>query len=201
MKKSRKFAILVDERGKEKLYLKKLISLLREDYSFLKEERCITRDKSIGKAKLSDVIIFGTHKKFDYTTVSRSEFEEDYSSLDVYGLQSEFAEVKRMIKKYIRDRKGYVLDRCFTKKSVCYEDYYNDDYLIVVDVPKKKKTKTIKKPRNLQLEEVRVHHNYVQVGWDNFTIYEDAHGEEFVEVDGNVYFIERNNLGEGWLTV
>lgn len=200
MKKGRKFAILVDERGKEKLYLKKLISLLREDYGFLKEECRITREKIITKAKTGDLIVFGTHKKFDYTTVSNREFREDYSSLDVYALQEEFAKVKQQLKKYIRDRKGYVIDRCFDDNVVYYEESPFDFF--VVDIPKKvKKPKRIKKSKDLQLEEVRVHHNYVQVGWDNFTIYEDAHGDEFVEIDGNVYWVERNNMGKGWLTI
>lgn len=196
MKKSRKFAILVDERGKEKLYLKKLISLLQQDYSFLKEECRLTREKSITRAKLGDIIVFGTHKKFDYTTVTLKEFEDDFGNIDTYGLQNEFAAVRKQLKRYIRDRKGYTVDRFF-ENDVVYYDYD----LYVYDLPKVKKPRKVKKSKNLQLEEVRVFHNYVQVGWDNFDIYVDAHGDEFVEVDGTVYWVERNNRGEGWLTV
>lgn len=203
--KKYKFAILIDEPGKEKLYLKRLITLLREDYPFLKEECRITREKQINKAKLGDLVVFGTHSRFDFTTISKSEFEEEYDHLDVYGLQQEFSKVKQQLKKYIRSRHNYTVDCDLTKYAYVYEEEEDcSDNIIVVKTRKQKPVKKVKKStrvKTLVLDDVRVFHEYVQVGWDNFDIYLDAHGDEFIVVDGNVYFIERNSMGKGWLTV
>lgn len=209
MKKT-KFAILIDEAGSEKLYLNRLVTLLREDYSFLKEECRLTREKQISKAKLGDIVVFGTHPRFDFTTISKGEFEEEYDHLDVFGLQAEFSKVKQQIKKYIRNRHNYKVDCDLSDFAYVYEDDddYDENFVVVRKTRKVKPVKKVvvkvqKSKRKAQtvLDEVRVHYKYVQVGWDNYTIYFDAHDDEFIVVDGNVYFIERNSSGKGWLTV
>ena len=206
--KKYKFAILIDERGSDKLYLKRLITMLKEDFSFLKEECRLTREKSITKGKLGDIIVFGTHPKFDFTTVSKTEFEEEYDHLEVFGLQQEFSKVKLQLKKYVSNRHNYTVDCELTKHAYIYEDDYDEDFVVVRKTRKVKpvkkvvvKVKSSARKAQTVLDEVRVHHEYVQVGWDNYTIYLDAHGDEFIVVDGNVYFVERNSSGKGWLTV
>ena len=193
MKKNR-FAILVDEPGRAKLYLKALMEFINNDFSFLKQEGFRTRTKNTNKAAMGNFIIFGTNKKFDYTTVTRSEFEEDYSKLDVYLLSTEFAAIKKRIKKYVRNSGWYYnVDSDVSRYVILDTDYYCYKAPKVKKSPKKKK-------RKVALEAVQIFNNYVQVGWDNFKIKTDVHGDKFIVVDKIVYWVNRDSQGYGYLT-
>lgn len=191
----KKFAIYIDEPGREKLYLKKLIELIKNDYSFLKEKGRLLREKTISKAKIGDFIIFGEKGKvYDYTTVSEDTFDEYFSNYSVLSLREDFSKVKKTIGKYVQqnyDDTGVYL-------------VIDDNTTLVVDdiIYKDKPTRKKNKKRNsLRLDEVRVFHEYVQVGWDNYDIYLDAHDNEFVVIDGNVYYVDRNSSDKAVLTV
>lgn len=211
MKKTKKakFAIYVDELGRDKLYLKKIVSMLNEEYSFLKEERKLSRSKSISKARAGDIVVFGSSKYFDYTTVSKGEFESDsdFDEIEIFSLTKEFTTVKRRLQKYVGKNHYYELDDSID--TGCFfifedRDYCYDDVDILIVPPKKKKVTTRKKKSSseLVLDKVQVFHDYVQVGWDNFDIMVDLRtGKEFVKVDGRKYNVERDMWGKGRLTV
>jgi hypothetical protein len=60
---------------------------------------------------------------------------------------------------------------------------------------------TSKKRKNAKyLDKAKVYYNFVKVGFDTFDIYETSAGEEFVEIDGYTYWIERDSFGNGKLT-
>lgn len=201
-----RFAVKVDELGREKLYLKRLVELLKEEYSFMDEINRLFCNKSIRKAKTGDVIIFGGSKKYDYELVSKEEFFKEYKKFPLLALQQQFAQVKKALKRFAASRYYYEVDFNFDNlccNSSYYEvdvnDLFADEYYVVLPDKKKKAKKTKKRRNATHLEEVTVGWNHVQVGWDTYRIYENDHGDEIVSIEGDVFEIKRDSAGNGIL--
>jgi 4-alpha-glucanotransferase len=97
--KKYKFAIFVDEHGRERLHLKKLISLLEDQYPFLKQAGRCNRERPITKARVKDVIVFGSSKRSDYAVISAEDYDEltEERRFKLVNLQAEFKKVKKLL--------------------------------------------------------------------------------------------------------
>jgi hypothetical protein len=215
MKKQKGFAIRIDEPGKERLYLKRFVSSLENDYYFLKEEPRFSRLKKTGKGKYGDFIVFGISKHFDFTTVDKKEFAAEYGHFDVYSLMDEKKNITRLLKRYIRnsDRRYKYDGLKFPKKYKVVNDVFFDLNYLCEKPKKKKKKKKVKtyyvpqccekkyNTKKSNLKEVEIYCEYVRIGWKNYTIYEDAHGDEFIIRKGNLYWVNRDSYGPDYLSV
>ena len=218
-KKKHKFAILVDEVGRKKQSVSDLLDILSEEYPFLKQANRVVTTKRVAAAKKGDVIIFGFSNKYDYRLITEEDWEE-YSihrRTPLVELSNEWEEVEELLEQYAASNysKEFEIDYdrddnyryCRSKKNTYdLEDLLLDDIYYVQQQPKKRKTytktrKTYKKKNNLKLEEVSVHHNFVKVGWDVFDIFLNNQNEEYVKVDGNTYWIDRDSSGGAKLSV
>lgn len=207
-KKKYKFAVLVDEYGKDKKYLNRLVKLLKKEFPFLKQASCCVTTKRIHKAKKGDVIIFGLRSSYDFRVVSG-----DYWNDLRYNRHFKFAKLRRDWSKVKRFLDIYAEENY-------PEEYYDDGYYcyvakpvtssykglrVVLSSPKKKAVRVVTKKKkskgSLELEEVAVHHNFVRVGYDVFDIYENRQGEEYVKIDGNTYWVDRDPYGKDKLSV
>lgn len=210
--KKYKFAINVDEYGRRKETLSELLDLLTEEYPFLKQaNRMVTKKRALN-AKVGEVIIFGFSKKYDYRVVTEEEYDElsIHRNTPLVNLVEDWEEVEELLQQYAVANYPNDFDSdddyyCCAKKKVYYiEDVCFDD-IYVVQQPKKKSTttrrKTYTKKSNLKLDDVSVHHTHVKVGWDVFDILLDRNDEEFIKVDGNIYWIDRDSNGNGKLSV
>lgn len=200
-KKKGKFAVSIDERSFQKLYLEKLIDIIEDKYDFLKENNNAFA-RRIERAKFRDVIVFGSSRKYDYTVMSYNEFIQSSSNnVTLFNLSQSFNKVLERLENYA-DKNYYQDDEeesyC-VKERVRYFDFASAEPMAVI-VTKKVKPVVIvpKKKKELELQEVAVYGNHVRIGYDAFKI-RKSFGEEYVVVDGNTYFIERDSYGNGKL--
>ena len=211
--KKYKFAVEVDEYGRKKEALSEFIDVLSEEYPFIKEANRVITKKRVVNAKKGDIIIFGFSKKYDFRVVTDEQWEEFSVSrrTPLVELSEDWEEMMDLLAEYAaanypnefeeEDRRYY----CCKNEVVIVDDYDFDDVYVIQQQPKKKnkfttKRKTYKK-NNLKLDEVSVHHTHVKVGWDVFDIWLNGDGEEYVKVDGNIYWIDRDSNGKGRLSV
>lgn len=202
--KKQKFAILVDEYGRNKPTLNALMDVLEEDYPELKQASRVVTKKRLSAAKKGDYIIFGFSKKYDFRVVSEDQWEE-YSvhrRTPVAKLDEEWEEVLDLLDIYVEANYYPEEDRRCCESVVVYNDVDYDN-IFVVRQPKKSSSKRqkiyIDKGNNL--EKAKVFHTFVKVGWDVFDIWLNGDGEEYVKIDGNVYWIDRDSNGNGKLSV
>ena len=226
--KKYKFAINVDEYGgRKKESVLDLLDLLKEEYSYLTQANRVIAKKRVLNAKKGELIIFGFSKKYDFRVVNEEEWEELSVSrrTPVVDLLDEWEEVQDLLQEYAvanypneadddyyddyRYNKKRKPNYCRNNEIIIYDDIDFDEIFIQQQPRKKYKTTTKRrntytnrnKKNNLGLEEVSVHHTHVKVGWDVFDIMLDNRDEEYVKVDGNIYWIDRDSSGNGKLSV
>ena len=220
MVKKRKFAISVDEYGRNKKYLAKLLDLLKEEYPFLKQANRIAAKKRLASARVDDVIAFGFSKKYDFKVITQDEWEE-YSvhrRTSLFDLKNDWNDIDEALEEYAEanypDEYDEDDDCCIyasKRKHYCTADeliYVDDDrkwedlYVYLPKSKKKQQQRTRKSSsKKLQLEDVDVKYNHVRVGWDVFDIWLNKEGEEYVTIDKNTYWIDRDSRGRGKLAV
>jgi len=218
-KKTHKFAILVDEYGRGKKQLQELVLLLKEDLSFLKQAPRVLASKRIQQARKGDYIVFGFSKRYDFRVLNKDQWEE-YTvdrRTPVADLYEEWEEVEDLLDEYVEANYPNEVDVedsyrpycCNSDNVIILEDFDPDD-IYYVEVPKKKKKKTTKKPTvkrrkvttdTVGIKEAKIYHNFVKLGWDVFDIMLNEDEEEYVKINGNVYWIDRDNNGYGKLSV
>lgn len=199
-KKKNKFAIVVDEQGRNKNYLRKLINLLDDKYDFLKQQSALLRDKAITKAKYGDVIVFGSSSNSDFTVMDPIDFEEIEEGFRTVDLLEEFSVVKKLLAKYAKANYPHKFEA---------EEYYcfaaaprrsSYDNLVVIEIESPKRTTRRNTSSNLTLNEVFVYTNYVQVGWDTYRIRKNSCGDQYVKINGKTYWVDRDVYGNGKLS-
>jgi len=217
-KKKAKFAITINEQGRTAYYIKKLKYYLKETYPFLKEECALYREKSLKAAKPGDIIVFGNHKKHDYTVVSPESFFEDpriSDTLHVIDLESGFKLVKKAITRYVvknypekapLKKKSYEHHHCRTtgratvllgiRPIVTTTRYVTRSYPVrpvrVVAPPRRRKTDW----------NIQVNNSYVLL--TDGSRYETRKitrcgNRETVSIDGTRYTVRRDSMGRGLL--
>ena len=206
--KTQKFAILVDEYGRHKPSLDNLVMILEEDYPFLKQANRVITKKRLSAAKKGDYIIFGFSKKYDFRVVSEEQWDEFsvHRRTPVVKLDKDWDEMMDLLDEYVEANYYPEEEKHLCCKSTIY--VYDDvdyDNIFVVQQEKKKKPSSKRRGlyinKNDKLEEAQVYHTFVKVGWDVFDIWLNGDGEEYVKIDGNVYWIDRDSNGNGKLSV
>ena len=196
-KKRNKFVVIIDERGNEKLYLRRLLKLIKKDYG-LTEKNAFFRYKSANNAKKGDVLVFGLSKSHDFSLISSDDFDEISSVYPVYLLTQELGQIKKELKRYYDLNYERIEE---DEEELSFEDFIyideddfeeEDDDLFIIFEEKPKKKKQPKK----YLDTVKVYGNHVQVGFDNFKI-KNVYGKEYVRIDGNLYRVIRDSAGNG----
>lgn len=212
--KKYKFAVIVDEFGAKKKYLIKFLDLLEEEYPYLKEAARVVTTKRVSRAKRGEIIVFGFSRKYDYRLVTEDQWEELSVSrrTPVVELYDEWNDAVDLLEEYAEENYPDEFDDdCRSSKHKIYyvDDNDIDDILVVRSSSSKKnnyrRQKSSRKKQggssSLNLSEIDVHHNHVRVGWDIYDIYLDKDDEEFVKIDGNTYYIDRDRKGKGKLSV
>jgi hypothetical protein len=215
MVKKRKLAINVDEYGRNKKYLSRLLDLLSDEYPVLKQANRFASTKRVAAAKKGDVIVFGFSKAFDFKVITEDQYEE-YSvhrRTPEFDLSSDWYEIVEAIEEYavanypdeFEEENNCTCHKYCRTSDVLYVDNDRDWEDLFVAVPSKRKVKqqrpVRKNKKALGLEDVEVKHNYVRVGWDVFDIWFNSDDEEYVTVDNNVYWVDRDSSGRGKLSV
>ena len=150
-KKKYKFGVVIDEFGKNKRYLNKLINRLEEDYDFLKQANRCQSKKRLATAKKGEIIAFGFSKKFDFQIVTADRWEDmviDRRTPEV-ELHEDWKEVKELLQQCAEanypeevDLPYYYCKAVDTTITFFEEDDYRDNiYVYRAPVVKKKKTK------------------------------------------------------------
>lgn len=215
MVKKRKFAIIVDEHGKAKLYLKKLIGELENEYSFLKQGGRYARECAIQNAQVGEIIVFGSSKRFDFAVVTAEKFDklQEERRYKLVNLQKDWKKVRKLLSIYAEANYPCKFEKHCCETVLLFDDVSSKDKawwedIIVLDIPRRKRrssitldrpvTKKKRKPAKY-LDTAVVHHNFVKVGFDIFDIDEDRKGNESVKIDGFRYDIIRDSYGQGIL--
>ena len=218
-KKKQKFAILVDEYGRNKPQLRELINLLKDDYPFLKQAANVVTRKRITTAKKGDYIVFGSSNKYDFRVMNGDHFEEwaENRRLNEAELYEDWDDVLDLLQQYAEanysdqfeeeDEYYYRPYGRRKQQSIYIEDFNpNDIYYVHVNIPKThkspaKKQKTSNKINTSVLDKASVHHYFVKVGYDTYSIQLNDQDDEFVKIDGNIYWIDRDSNGYGKLSI
>jgi len=206
--KKQKFAILVDEYGRHKPALDSLQVILEEEMPFLKQANRVVTKKRLSAAKKGDYIIFGFSKKYDFRVVSEDQWEEFsiHRRTPVVKLDEDWDEAMDLLDEYVEANYYPEEERelCCKATYVIHNDVDYDNIFVVKQQPKKRSSSSSRKiyvSKDDNLEEAQVYHTFVKVGWDVFDIWLNADGEEYVKIDGNVYWIDRDSNGNGKLSV
>jgi len=216
-KKRAKFVITINEQGRTGYYIKKLKYFLKETYPFLKEECALFREKSLKAAKPGDYIIFGNHKKHDYTVVTPTSFFEDPSisdNINVIDLESGFKLVKKAITRYVV--KNYP-EKSPQRRSKKYY-YSNNIGRATVLIGTRPIIATPKCVTNYPIRPVRIVsplNRHKKVDWtvqvnNSYVLLTDGSryetrnitrrgNLETVSIDGRRYTIRRDSMGRGLL--
>lgn len=220
-KKKGKFAISINPQGRSKYYIKKLKYFLKETYPFLKEECPVFREKSLKAAKPGDIIVFGTGKKYDYTTVSVDTYVDDpkiSDELELIPLEEMFKLVKSSVKRYVH--KNYPDKVSYKTKKRYYCPPQEETYLLgtrpvarrsaviaaspairrVVATSPCRPVHVVKAPRPSRDWDLQVNNTYVLLTKNGR--YETRNitrcgGRETVSIDGTRYTIRRDHAGRG----
>ena len=204
--------VIVNTDNNRGLYVKKLEQEIAK-YKNLSSENGETKFHDI---QTSNLIVFGDSPKFDYRT------EMNYITLNslvgkdvkVFDLVDDYSSIVRRLATYCKNNG--------VKRLVKYRDD-EDSLTIRINIreeePKKKvicpcvfgrcaapkAEKTLvnvySKP-DVKVEKITVHSNWVKVGYNQYDIYVDLFGSEFIVLeDGDKLFVKEDRFGRRYLAV
>jgi len=193
-----------DDRG---LYVKALEKEIAK-YKNIKSE---TGESLFLDVETGNLIIFGDSTNFDYrvnmnyvTLVSLAGKKD----LKVYNLVEDFNKITRRLSTYCRNNgiKRRVAYRCSeptvrfnvinTNPTVCPQTCP----LLASLQPTKTLVNVYQKP-NLSLEEITVHAYWVKIGYNQYDIWVDLCGNEFIILeDGEKLFVKTDRFGRRYLS-
>ena len=210
--------IIVNTDHNRGLYIKKLEQKIAE-YGLISK----TGDSKFHDIETSNLIIFGDSTNFDYRVemnyLALTRFADDVRS---YDLVDDYASVIKKLALYCKhnDVRKYSKDSSYCcpdlgdilhvriqeepkRKSVCplfarppkekkKEDWqvFNEKYLVnIYDKP------------NYTVEDITVHSTWVKIGWDQYDIFVDLFGNEFIILDGDKVSVKSDRFGRRYLAV
>lgn len=201
-RKKHGFGIFVSERGTSKKYLAALRREINK-YSFLEERGKCLLGRTIKSAQFQDGILFGD-APYDFTYDYRLSDLDDLQSAGtkIYDLIVDFPKIKTAIQRYYNANYNEIW--CPTRNnylncSPCYKPYkkknsYVPSMPLKVNIRVNANRPTCRL-NNTNFDKVQVFHNYVKVGFDQYDIYLNGKGKEFVIIDGDKYKIRRDSVG------
>ena len=203
--------IIVNTDNDRGLYVRKLE---KELYKF-KNLKSSSGDVLFDEIETNDLIVFGDSPKYDYRVennylnlVSFSEKKD----VKVYDLIDDFDRIVRRLATYTKNNN--------IKRKYAYRDNEVDEVVVRIHVeeePKKKLSSYIcpllegkckvkktlvnvyKKP-DVTVEKITVHDNWVKIGWNQYDIWVDLKGREFIKLeDGEKLWVETDRFGKRYL--
>jgi hypothetical protein len=203
----------VDEFGAKKKHLTKLLNLLKEEYPFLTQANRVCNTKRVAAARKDEVILFGSSNKYDFKVISSKVYEDSFENYPLFFLSEDWTQVKNRLAKFASanyPEQYFIDDRPYCcVPDIVYVDNdrdWEDIFVVTSTSSRKKKVAPVRRTKvvsssKLQADKISVFHNFVKVGWDVYDIYLNEDDEEYVKIDGNVYWIDRDSRGKGKLSV
>jgi hypothetical protein len=201
--------IIVNTDNDHGLYVKKLEKEI-DKYKGLKLSDSSADLYDIEK---NNLIVFGDSHKYDY----RIEMNEitltalTGKDVRVYDIVDDFDRIVRRLSTYCKNngikRKNAYRDECCVNLRV---NVVEEPKVIcplaarkyrVYEEPKVKKTlvNVYSKP-NVSVEKITVHSNWVKIGWNQYDIFVDLFGNEFITLeDGDKLFVKEDRFGRRYL--
>jgi hypothetical protein len=184
---NKSFAIILDveKEKKSQNYFKKLINAVSRKLdtaahrpgtiasrNILKMYRSVQRDASFGDA------IFVKDSSFDFELLKHRTREAVLANTKQYNLMRDFEELVELLTSVCRKQ----------KKS----DY---EIEITIEVPKPKKCRKV-----TTYDKITILERWVKIGYEMYRRQFDAFsGDEYIVVDGDVYYIKSNRRGQEYL--
>lgn len=200
--------IIVNTDNDRGLYIKKL----EQEIAKYKNLRSSDGETKFHDIESSNLIVFGDNLKFDY------RIEMNYVTLNslmgrdvkVYDIVEDYSKIVRRLATYCKNNG--------VKRLCKYRDEdFNIRLNLVVEEPKKKvicplaygccvapaTQKTLvnvySKP-DVKVEKITVHANWVKIGYNQYDIYVDLFGREFITLeDGDKLFVNTDRFGRRFL--
>ena len=205
-----------DDRG---LYIK----ALEKEISKYKGLKSNDREERFHDIQTNNLIVFGDITKFDYRVEKMNYITlASLAGKDakVYDVVSDFPKIVRRLATYCKNneikRKMAYRDELYQrflgielgvfvpeepkKKFVCPLLQQKEE-LVCVRRPIQKRTlvNVCSKP-DLRVEKVTVHANWVKIGWNQYDIWVDLCGREFIELeDGERFYVKTDRYGRRYL--
>ena len=165
----------------------------------------------------NQIIVFGDVKcgKYSYRVVNEQQTQDNLNFIDerklkVFNLVEDFDEIIDQLEKYVEKNNTYYkppirnwLSDRFCKPTLRKRPIYNKprEVIIEVEIPRYKTYVPKKKKPVLFYEDVKVHHNWVRVGWNQFDIKQNDNCERYIKTPQGKFYVEEDSYGQGYLVV
>lgn len=157
----------------------------------------------------NNLIVFGDNANFDYRiemnyyTLNNLPYKRD---VKIFDLVDDFDKIVRRLATYCKNngiKRKYATTRSATRPIEC-PLFTTVEYETYVPIPVAKKVKktlfSVYKKPDVSVEKITVHANWVKIGWNQYDIYVDLRGEEFIVLeDGEKLFIVTDRFGRRYL--
>lgn len=165
------------------------------------------------------IIVFGDVKcgKHGYRVVSEQQTQEALDFIDkrkvkVYDLVEDFDKIIERLETYVEKNTVYHrptrtrnwLTDYFCKPTLRRRPRYNKPREIIVEIetPRNYYDYTPKRRKPILFyEDVKVHHNWVRIGWNQYDIKKNDTCDRYIKTKQGKFFIEEDCCGQGYLVV
>lgn len=184
LKKKDGFVVIMTDEGKDRLYLKKLIRLIRKN-ELLVQAPASMRDKALSSTEYLDFIAFGLNNDFDYTVIEDENEMKKYKMKKVFNLVEDFDSIVKALDLYLDSN---------NKKSS------DDDLEIEIKITIEEDAPVKKNKSSKVYDVVEIYDRFVRIGWDVYDIYVDVDTKrEYVFVGNFRYEIKKDIFGRKYL--
>lgn len=190
-------------------FTSKLIKEINK-YPGLIEIPKVLRKGSLKTIEVGDLIVFGDTTKtvgYDYRVVKDAHSLDylDGRKFKTYDMIADFNQIIKKLRNYVADNsvdveveEEYICIPA-TKKAHKVRTY---DVVLTPDRFKKSNKYHVNLAiihSDIKEQKVTIFDNWVKVGYDQYDIYANMKGEEFIYVEGHKYFIEKDRFGRKYL--
>jgi hypothetical protein len=182
--------------------------LIKEISRFdLLEQPKVLRKKSLKGIETGDLIVFGDTQgtvNYDYRVETEAAKLDhlDGRKFKVYDLINDFDKVIKRLKRFAEENDGeeYLLVK-ENKKCKCEENVSEININLNVHnrIPKSVTHVAILR-KEINEEKVTIFDNWVKVGYNQYDIYVDLFGKEFIYVSGSKFYVKEDRFGRKYLT-
>lgn len=200
--KNPEFGIIITDKRKG-LYITRLMKLVMEN-SKRPAEASVMMDLEPG-----DVVVFDTPKNgsakivlVDYRKVG--SVGDKYDNIPLYDLVEDFGKVERAVRTYFaavpKQPEPKTLLEALLLSDVEDDDGF-DFEMLVVNEPRRRRTRTQKRDRRLGWNQqtlngksVDIYEYWVKVGTNSYDIFvDDETGDEFIRINNSKVYVDRTN--------
>jgi hypothetical protein len=189
------------------LYTKRLMKEMNK-YPNLKEISKALRDHSLKHIEVGNLIVFGESKRgvnYDFRVVKNAKILDhlDGREFETYDIIDDFNKIIKKLRTYVLDNSKETEEEYIcvakTKKAPKVRTF---DVVLTPDRFKKSSNYTVNLAiisPTIKEQKVTIFDNWVKVGYNQYDIYTNFKGEEFIYVDRHKFFIEKDRFGRKYL--